>query len=473
MLKAGVAISGAALLFACGDDSSSGAEGSQTATGVDSTVESIDDLLNCTSKHEGETAYIKEEKATYVCVDGDWITGSISESVDDLINCTSKHEGETVFVKEDKEIYVCTDGDWVVAGETLDEGDDDGDDADKKSSSSKAKSADSKGKSSSSDGNDDGKSSSSSKAKSSSSVESSSSVIPGSDPESSSSDGNDDGKSSSSSTAKSSSSEGGGGASSSSVIASSSSEELVSSSSFNKSSSSSRGLFEMSKDEFLNPKISYGEMTDERDYKKYKTVEICNKDKSECQIWMAENLNYADSTKTPSLKGKSWCYDNKAKNCDVTGRLYTWAAAIDSVALANDADNPQTCGYGKTCTLPTVVQGVCPEGWHLPSYDEWETLFTAVGGSSKAGTALKSQTGWYSQTGDAADRDAYGFSALPAGYRYSDGNFIYAGNYASFWSASEYSSGSAYRMDLYCNYENAFMDDINKLSGFSVRCLQN
>ena len=101
MLKVSVAISGAALLFACGDDSSSGADGSQTATGVDSTVESVDDLINCTPKHEGETAYIKEEKAT----------------------------------------YVCTDGDWVVAGETLDEGDDDGDDADKKSSSSKAKSA--------------------------------------------------------------------------------------------------------------------------------------------------------------------------------------------------------------------------------------------------------------------------------------------------------------------------------------------
>ncbi len=294
---------------------------------------------------------------------------------------------------------------------------------------------------------------------------SSSSVIPGSDPESSSSDGNDDGKSSSSSTAKSSSSEGGGGASSSSVIASSSSEELVSSSSFNKSSSSSRGLFEMSKDEFLNPKVSYGEMTDTRDNKTYKTVKIGD------QVWMAENLNYADSTKMPSLKGKSWCYDNKAENCDVTGRLYTWAAAIDSVALANDADNPQTCGYGENCTLPTVVQGVCPEGWHLPTYEEWQTLFTTVGGSSKAGTALKSQTGWKSQTGDAADRDAYGFSALPAGRNYN--GFNDAGYGAYFWSASVYGSYLADDMYLYYDGEGASMGSNYRNRGFSVRCLQD
>jgi uncharacterized protein (TIGR02145 family) len=48
---------------------------------------------------------------------------------------------------------------------------------------------------------------------------------------------------------------------------------------------------------------------------------------------------------------RSWCYNKKDENCAVGGRLYTWAAAIDSVMLATDADNPQDCGYGKTCTL--------------------------------------------------------------------------------------------------------------------------
>ena len=69
------------------------------------------------------------------------------------------------------------------------------------------------------------------------------------------------------------------------------------------------------------------------------------------QVWMAENLNYADSVTTPSLVGKNWCYGNKVENCDVAGRLYTWTAAIDSVALY-DGGNGVVCGYGMACTLP-------------------------------------------------------------------------------------------------------------------------
>ncbi|MCQ2103922.1 MAG: fibrobacter succinogenes major paralogous domain-containing protein [Fibrobacter sp.] len=453
ILKAGVAITGAALLFACGDDSSSGTDNSQIATGMDSAVESIDDLLDC----------------------------------------SSKHEGESVFVKEDEKIYVCTDGDWVVS-ESGDEGDEDDDDGsvNQKSSSSKAKSS-SSGKdkfsssvksssskakssssveSSSSAGNGDGKSSSSSKAKSSSSgkdkssssVKSSSSKAKSSSSvESSSSAGNDDGKSSSSATSEGQDDS----SSSSSVIASSSSEEWANSSSSDELSSSSRSLFEMSKDEFLNPKISYGEMTDARDGQKYKIVKIGD------QVWMAENLNYDYNKGT----AKSYCYDDKEANCAVTGRLYTWAAAIDSASLANDANNPQTCGYGKICTLPTVVQGVCPEGWHLPTNAEWNTLFNAVGGSNKAGTALKSQTGWKSQTGDADDRDAYGFFALPAGYRngYGSGYFNDAGGYADFWSASQVEDDSDRAYFLYLDYYDASADLDNdfKNHGYSVRCLQN
>ena len=227
-----------------------------------------------------------------------------------------------------------------------------------------------------------------------------------------------------------------------------------------------------SKDEFLNPKITYGTMTDTRDNQVYKTVEICNNETSTCQTWMAENLNYSVNPGEQSWCGGGESGTTNEGDCSVYGRLYTWAAAIDSVALANDADNPQTCGYFEECTLPTVVQGVCPEGWHLPSNDEWQTLFTAVGGEDKAGTALKSQTGWKSQTGDAADRDAYGFSALPAG-SISNGDFGRAGNHAYFWSASEYDSYNAYNMYLFYDDEGAYLSDINKGFGFSVRCLQN
>ena len=221
----------------------------------------------------------------------------------------------------------------------------------------------------------------------------------------------------------------------------------------------------------FNSGIDYGTMTDSRDGKKYKTVTIGD------QTWMAENLNYADSAKTPSLKGKSWCYNNEAKNCDVAGRLYTWAAAIDSVKLANDADNPQDCGYGKTCEVAsagsaTLIQGICPSGWHLPSNEEWSALFTAVGGRATAGAKLKSQTGWTAIDG-ITNEDAYGFSALPAGYRYRSGYFKYDGSDAVFWSATEYGSYHAYNMFLLYYIEYAYLSDYEKYYGFSVRCLKD
>lgn len=252
--------------------------------------------------------------------------------------------------------------------------------------------------------------------------------------------------------------------SSSTDVRSSSSESESSSSSVSELSSSSLNDFDWSlpKEAYLNPEIKYDSVTDTRDGKVYKTVTIGD------QVWMAENLNYADSSKTPSLKGKNWCYGDEPKNCDVAGRLYSWAAAIDSVNLANDATNPLDCGYGKTCGLTGKVQGICPSGWHLPSYDEWNALFTAVGGSSTAGTKLKSQTGWTAYSGT----DAFGFSALPAGY-YNYGDFHYDGFSAYFWSSTEGGGGGAYRMALgYYDDKGLLYYDI-KYYGFSVRCIKN
>jgi uncharacterized protein (TIGR02145 family) len=214
----------------------------------------------------------------------------------------------------------------------------------------------------------------------------------------------------------------------------------------------------------FNPDITYGTMTDTRDKKVYKTIKIGD------QTWMAENLNYADSVTTKSLQNRSWCYNNVAANCAVAGRLYTWGAAIDSVKLATDADNPQDCGYGMTCTLPAKVQGICPEGWHLPTNAEWETLFTEVGGSSTAGKIFKSQTGWCN---NGNGTDGVGFSALPVGYRHNKGWFYYDCNDAYFWSATELDAINAYRMDLTYHYEFAHLYYSLKNVGFSVRCLQD
>ena len=202
-------------------------------------------------------------------------------------------------------------------------------------------------------------------------------------------------------------------------------------------------------------------MTDERDGKVYRTVTIGK------QTWMAENLNYADSVKTPSLKGKNWCYNKEPKNCEVAGRLYSWAAAIDSVKLANDADNPRDCGYGKICGLTGTVKGICPTGWHLPSQAKWSTLITAVGGQLTAGKVLKSQSGWNGT-------DAFGFAALPAGQRGNGSSFYNGDNSAYFWSSTEYAGGSAYGMILYnTNEYYELQKNYNKGYGFSVRCVKD
>ena len=208
----------------------------------------------------------------------------------------------------------------------------------------------------------------------------------------------------------------------------------------------------------LNPGKTYGTLTDSRDGKKYKTVTIDGK------TWMAENLNYYKDTDM-SVNTRSWCYgksDNKdSTTCDVTGRLYTWAAAMDSAKTG--------CGCGSTCSSTLPVQGICPTGWHLPSTSEWEALLTAAGGQPVAGKALRSQSGW----ADNGNRtDATGFSALPAGGRDNSGIYYSIGSNAYFWGVTESSDWNADIMNLYYR-EDAYLSNLYKLSAISVRCVEN
>lgn len=206
----------------------------------------------------------------------------------------------------------------------------------------------------------------------------------------------------------------------------------------------------------LNPDITYGTLTDTRDGQTYKTIKIGN------QTWMAENLNYADSTKTPSLLKRSWCYNNVATNCDVAGRLYTWAAAMDSVVTG--------CGDALICSLTLPVRGICPSGWHLPSISEWYALLAVVDEKSEP---LKSQTGW-EHDGGGNGTDAYGFTALPAGDRsYTNGSFYGEGDKAFFWSSSQWSSYKAYFFSLHYSLAPSSTKYDEKRQGFSVRCLQD
>jgi uncharacterized protein (TIGR02145 family) len=164
----------------------------------------------------------------------------------------------------------------------------------------------------------------------------------------------------------------------------------------------------------------------------------------------------------------------------VGGRFYTWAAAIDSIALY-DGGNGVDCGSGKTCTSPAKVQGICPNGWHLPSSTEWNVLFDAVAEVERSMTVdkiLKSQTGWrISSDGfDGNGTDGLGFSALPVNYInvYNDGNHRNGERNAYFWSSTEIDDLNAYGMMLlFGAVVDVGVFGSSKYDGFSIRCLKD
>ena len=199
-----------------------------------------------------------------------------------------------------------------------------------------------------------------------------------------------------------------------------------------------------------------GTMKDSRDGQKYKTVTIGS------QVWMAQNLNYESTD--------SYCYNDSAEYCAKYGRLYTWAAAMDSVGAWST--NGKGCGYDTTCTPTYPVRGVCPSGWHLPTRDEFENLVYAVGGFATFNKMLKSTSGWDK---DQNGIDSYSFTAYSSGFRFLNGYYSEKkGERALFWSSTERYEDTAYTMNLN-NYDNVVtrLSDYGKGWGVSVRCVKD
>jgi uncharacterized protein (TIGR02145 family) len=184
------------------------------------------------------------------------------------------------------------------------------------------------------------------------------------------------------------------------------------------------------------------------------------------QTWIAENLNYDI--------GGSKCGDNLESNCDTYGRLYDWSTAMGFDASCNST----------TCSgqVETPHQGICPDDWHIPNNDDWNTLMAFVHSdnglasynpnstSNYAGKYLKATSGW-SSGGNGTDD--YGFSALPGGDGSSGGYFLNVGNGGFWWSASEGGSGSAYYRHMSFDFEYAYYGNYDKGFLYSVRCLQD
>ena len=185
------------------------------------------------------------------------------------------------------------------------------------------------------------------------------------------------------------------------------------------------------------------------------------------QCWFQKNLNYGSrvsgsSHQTDNSIIEKYCYGDLDATCITYGGLYQWA---ETVQYQNGATNT-------TSTSPPFtgnVQGICPNGWHIPTLAEFTTLQTTLGGSS-FGNLLKAVG---QGTGSGEGSNISGFSALLAGGRYNTGNFFGVGEFTIFWSSSEFDATTAYY--LYLSYYDSYIDLLNdtKGRGYSVRCLKD
>lgn len=203
--------------------------------------------------------------------------------------------------------------------------------------------------------------------------------------------------------------------------------------------------------------IKDGKLIDSRDNNEYGVVLIGD------LYWMTENLRYADSSSTSNLKGNSWCYNNDPKECQKHGRLYSWTAAMDFDEKGTR--NPHTSTY----------QGICPEGWRLPSSKDWNALEAYVdanNGNEGVGTSVKSISGWDESEIAETPTNRFGFNATASGRRNNDGStFISTGQQAFFWTSIARDEGTAYGWNLRHDIDLLQQGYYYKDHGLSVRCV--
>lgn len=161
------------------------------------------------------------------------------------------------------------------------------------------------------------------------------------------------------------------------------------------------------------------------------------------------------------------------KQISILGYLYNWAAAVG-------VEN----GNKQTSEFNSKRQGICPNGWHVPTYKEWDILAefiesTNANSNGRIGTHLKATSGWYSKDNDyKAGFDTYGFTALPSGYAedskvsLSEGLI---GRDTFFWTSTPDGAYDAFSLYLFYADEDIYpySGDKNKSIGFSVRCVKN
>lgn len=191
--------------------------------------------------------------------------------------------------------------------------------------------------------------------------------------------------------------------------------------------------------------IHDGVYTDKRNNRDYPVIGIASSYRG-TKYWFAKNLDYVDSSDGALLIKESWCYDDDETNCLKYGRLYSWEAA-------NKA---------------------CPDGWHLPTKNEWVSLRDSVDKKNffeNPGTSLKSIDGWVPAESISGGKNRFGFNGLPGGRKSKEGGFLPAGKFGYFWSSAVNSDTTASGWVLSYESEHLLEGDYYKMHGMSVRCV--
>lgn len=200
----------------------------------------------------------------------------------------------------------------------------------------------------------------------------------------------------------------------------------------------------------MNDEIS-GNFTDERDGQVYKWVLIGD------QVWMGENLNYGvfiSRYESPSANGivEKYCYKNDTEYCTKYGGLYRWREMMNYSILEGD-------------------QGICPQGWHVPSNKDWEDMLNTIG-MSKSANKLKSASGWSKKQ---PGNDEYGFNALASGKVHSRtlNHFEDLGKHAYFWSSTNFEITTSWLLMISGDSDEIIHTNEENDDSFSVRCIKD
>jgi uncharacterized protein (TIGR02145 family) len=204
----------------------------------------------------------------------------------------------------------------------------------------------------------------------------------------------------------------------------------------------------------FNSKIQYGQVSD-KEGNNYRTVVLDNK------TWMAENLRVTKYKNGESIETTNpnqdiskvsepkyyWSYKGKDSLSKIYGNLYTWYVIQDP-------------------------RGVCPEGFHVPSDQEWISLINSLDGNIEAGAKLKETdfVHWFKPNANATNES--GFTALPGGYRDNDGKYYVLGFRGYWWSSKKNYVVMAWNSGLIYNNDILERLDFLKKNGLSVRCVK-